>query len=83
MNIEPRLPHNRQDIAPEQIAGLLTLAAEQLDSGTVEALRRARHAALDRQAVRAPAYALDSRHGLHLPIPTRLGNGQLQFCCSL
>ena len=68
MNIEPRL-HDRQDIDPERIAGMLTLAAEQLDSNTVEALRRARHAALDRQVVRASAYALDGKHGLHLPVP--------------
>lgn len=69
MNIEPRLSEDRPDIDPEQIAGLLTLATEQMDRNTVAALRRARHAALDRQTAHAPAYALDSRHGLHLPIP--------------
>ncbi|HZW24777.1 MAG TPA: DUF3619 family protein [Gallionella sp.] len=69
MNIEPHLPEDRQDIDPEQIAGLLTLATEQMDRDTLEALRRARHAALDRQTTRAPAFALDGRHGLHFPIP--------------
>ena len=71
MNIEPRLPHDHQspDISPERITGLLTLATEQLDNNTVEALRRARHAALNRQAMHATAFALDSRHGLHLQLP--------------
>jgi len=69
MNIEPRLPEDRPDIDPEQIAGLLTLATEQMDRNTIEALRRARHAALDRQTARAPAFVLDSRHGLHFSIP--------------
>lgn len=68
MNIKPSL-QDRQDFGPERIAGILTQAAEQLDSGTVDALRRARHAALERQAVRAPAYALAGRHGHHWPIP--------------
>lgn len=68
MNIEPRL-QDSQEIDPERIAGLLTLATEQLDAETVGALRRARHAALDRQAVHAPAYALDGRHGHHWPVP--------------
>ncbi|MCK9201568.1 MAG: DUF3619 family protein [Gallionella sp.] len=76
MNIEPRLPHDRKspnidspDIAPEQIAGLLTRSAEQLDSNTVAALRRARHTALDRQNVHAPAFALDAKHGFHWQLP--------------
>ncbi|OGS86146.1 MAG: hypothetical protein A2061_00020 [Gallionellales bacterium GWA2_59_43] len=71
MNIEPRLPldHLPPTIAPERITGLLTLATEQLDNDTVEALRRARHTALNRQVVHAPTFALDSRHGLHWPIP--------------
>jgi hypothetical protein len=76
MNIEPRLPHDRKspnidstDIAPEQIAGLLTRSAEQLDSKTVEALRRARHVALNRQTVRAQAFTLDGRHGVHWQLP--------------
>jgi len=68
MNIEPRL-QDRQDVDPERIAALLALAAEQLDNNTVEALRRARHAALERQAVHEPAFALDGRHGHHWPIP--------------
>lgn len=71
MNIEPRLPHDRQsqDIAPEQIAGLLTRSAEQLDSNTAAALRRARHAALDRQAIHAPAFALNGKHEFHWQLP--------------
>lgn len=71
MNNDRHLPHDRQPqaLSPERIAGLLTLASEQLDDDTVKALRLARHAALDRQAVHAPAYALDNRHGLHLPVP--------------
>lgn len=76
MNIEPRLPHDRKspdidspDIALEQIAGLLTLSAEQLDSNTVEALRRARHTALDRQTVRTSAFSLDGTHGFHWQLP--------------
>ncbi|MFZ3018780.1 MAG: DUF3619 family protein [Gallionella sp.] len=76
MNIEPRLPHDHESpnidspaIAPEQIAGLLTRSAEQLDSNTVAALRRARHAALDRQNVHAPAFTLDGKHGFHWQLP--------------
>lgn len=68
MNIEPRL-QDSQPLAPERIAGLLTLSTEHLDIGTVEALRRARHAALSRQAAHAPFYAFDGRHGHHWPIP--------------
>jgi hypothetical protein len=69
MNIESRLPHDPQDIVPERIAELLTISAERVDTNTVEALRRARRKALDRQAVRAPSLVLDGRHGLHWPIP--------------
>jgi len=69
MNIEPRSPHDRQTSAPEQIAGLLTLATEQMDSDTVDALRRARHAALDRQMAHAHSFAFDGIHILHWPIP--------------
>lgn len=67
MNLEPRL-QDRQDIDPERIAALLALSAEQLDGDIVEALRRVRHAALERQAAHAPAFALDGRHGHHWPI---------------
>lgn len=69
MNIESRLPNDPQDIAPERIAELLTISAERLDTNTVEALRRARHKALDRQTVHAPSFVLDGRHGLHWSIP--------------
>lgn len=69
MNIEHRLPHDPQDIDPERIAELLTISAKRLDANTAEALRRARHKALDRQMVRAPSFVLDGRHGLHWPIP--------------
>lgn len=70
MNTNPDSPdrHSR-DLAPEQIARLLTRAAQQLDDDTVAALHRARNRALSRQVVRRPVFALDAGHNLHLPIP--------------
>lgn len=46
-----------KDIGPEQIAAMLTLASAQLDEDITAKLRRARQAALERQAVPAPALA--------------------------
>lgn len=63
------MPNEPQDIAPEQIAGLLTLAAERMDARTAEALRGARNIALARQVSHAPAFALHSGHGMHWPVP--------------
>lgn len=58
-------PH---DIAPESIAKLLTSAAEELDTGTIEALQRSRNIALARQSLHKPVLALNSLHGIHWPI---------------
>jgi hypothetical protein len=70
MNTNPHSPDdNSRDAAPERIARLLTRAAQQLDDDTVAALHRARQRALARHAVRLPVFALDTGHGLHLPIP--------------
>lgn len=71
MNTDRHLPHDRQPqaLSPERIAGLLTLASEQLDDDTVRALRLARNAALDRRAVHTPSFAFDGRHLLHWPVP--------------
>lgn len=56
--------------SPESIAGLLTKAAEQLDSHTVAALRNARHNALARQSLhRQPALALSAGHGIYRLMP--------------
>ncbi len=60
---------NPNDISPEAIAGLLARAADQLDEGTVAALRRARDLALEKQSLRQPAFMLSSGHGLHWPVP--------------
>lgn len=71
MNTDRHLPHDHQPqpLSPERIAGLLTLASEQLDDDTVKALRQARNTALDRQAVHTLSFAFDGRHRLHWPVP--------------
>lgn len=56
-------------LAPEKITKLLTRAAEQLDPGTVTALRRARHIALERQHRSKPVFALSSGHHAHWLVP--------------
>lgn len=53
----------------ESIAKLLTQAAQQLDTNTVEALRRARNVALERQSHKKPVFALSTGHGAHWLIP--------------
>lgn len=60
---------NPQPVNPGRIAMLLTRAAGQLDGDTVTALRRARNIALNRQALRKPAFALSTGHGAHWPVP--------------
>lgn len=70
MNINARLSNEHQtpDYVPERIAELLTCAAEQLDSDTVEALRQSRQTALKRQSVRARSASLTSGYGIYWPI---------------
>lgn len=60
---------NLQDNFAKRVAGLLTRATEQLDSGTMSALRHARHAALERQHRNMPALALNTGHHIQWPIP--------------
>jgi hypothetical protein len=68
MNTRP--PHNdRQTLTKEAIAKLLTRAAQQLDSGTVTALRRARDVALERQLQKKHVFALSTGHGTHWLMP--------------
>lgn len=57
------------DSSPASIAELLTIATRELDTGTVDGLRRARNIALARQSLRKPVLALGSVHGVHWPIP--------------
>ena len=61
--------NNSRDIAPEQIAQLLTRAAQQLDDNTVAALRRAHNVALDRQSLSKPAFALSTGHNTRWLMP--------------
>lgn len=68
MNTRP--PHNdRQNFTKEAIAKLLTRATQQLDSGTVTALRRARDVALERQLQKKHVFALSTGHGTHWLMP--------------
>lgn len=60
---------NPKDINPEHIAQLLTRSAQQLDDNTLAALRRARAAAMERQAVSKPVFALSSGRGMHWLVP--------------
>lgn len=63
-------PNNdRQPLTMESIAKLLTHAAQQLDADTVDALRRARNIALERQSQKKPVFALSAGHGAHWLIP--------------
>jgi len=57
------------NLAPEKITRMLTLSSQQLDDKTLSALRNARQLALKRQAVRAPAFALNTGRGTHHLIP--------------
>lgn len=66
-NTKPANEHTHE-IDPRSIAKLLTGAAEELDTGTLEALLRARHVALLRKSQRQPVLALNSVHGIHWPI---------------
>jgi len=54
-----------QTIDPERVAALLTQASERLDSNTLAALKRARDAALDRQLLRKPVFALSTGRHTH------------------
>lgn len=67
-NNTPANTHVR-DSSPEPIARLLTIAARELDTDTVNALQRARNIALARQSLRKPVLALGNVHGMHWPIP--------------
>lgn len=68
MNTRP--PNNeRQSLTLESLAKLLTRATQQLDTDTVDALRRARNVALGRQLQRKPVFALSTGHGAHWLIP--------------
>jgi hypothetical protein len=66
-NTKPANEHTH-DIDPESIAKLLAVAAERLDTGTLEALQRARNIALLRQSQRQSVLALNGAHGIHWPI---------------
>lgn len=70
MKTNDRLPneHRVPDFAPERIADLLTLAAEQLDADTAEALRSSRQTALARQAVDVRKLSIVSGNSIHFPI---------------
>jgi len=61
--------NDRQPLAKEALAKLLTRAAQQLDSGTVTALRRARDVALERQLQKKHVFALSTGHGMHWLMP--------------
>lgn len=61
--------NNRQPLTMESIAKLLTQATQQLDASTVDALRRARNVALERQLQNKPVFALNTEHGAHWLIP--------------
>ena len=63
-----------KNLNPEKIARLLTLSTRQLDQRTLSALSSARQTALSRQSVRAPAFVLNTGHGIHRLItsPIRL-----------
>ena len=61
--------NNSRDIAPERIAKLLTRAAQQLDDDTVAALRQARNAALQRQSLSKPVFALSTGHNIRWLMP--------------
>ena len=61
--------NNRQNLSPEAIAKLLTRAAQQLDTGTLTALRRARDVALERQSLKKPVFTLNTGHSAHWLIP--------------
>lgn len=65
----PEPNKNRQRITPEVIAKLLTSTTQQLDTDTVDALRRARNVALERQSQKKPVFALSTAHGAHWLIP--------------
>lgn len=67
MSMNTRLPdeHQTQSTTPERIAELLTLATEQLDSDTLEALLRSRQTALARQTIHVRSASLSSGHGIH------------------
>jgi hypothetical protein len=68
MNTRP--PNNeRQSLTLESLAKLLTHATQQLDTDTVDALRRARNVALERQLQKRPVFALSTGHGAHWLIP--------------
>lgn len=58
-----------EDINPERIAELLTHSAEQLDDKTVAALRGARSAALERQSLSQPVFALSTGRNMHWLVP--------------
>lgn len=63
-------PNNgRQPLTFESIAKLLTHATQQLNTNTVDALRRARNIALERQLQKKPVFALNTEHGAHWLIP--------------
>lgn len=68
MNTRPQ-NNERQPLTMESIAKLLTQATQQLDTDTVDALRRARNVALERQSQKKPVFALSAGHGAHWLIP--------------
>ena len=70
MNTNPPDPINkRQRITLEDVTSLLTRSTQQLDTGTVDALRRARNMALKRQSQKKPVFALSTGYGAHRLIP--------------
>ena len=60
------------DLDPGKIAQLLTLSTQQLDQSTLSALHNARQSALNRQAVRAPAFAFITDRGTLSLIPNSI-----------
>jgi Protein of unknown function (DUF3619) len=54
---------------PDKIAKMLTLSVQQLDDGTLSALRDARQLALKRQAARTSVLALNTGRETHSLIP--------------
>ena len=70
MSVNPNSPNNNSgNIPPERIARLLTHATQQLDDGTVAALRRARSVALERQSLNKPVFALSTGHNVRWLVP--------------
>jgi hypothetical protein len=61
--------NNALDMTPDSVAQLLTLATQRMDHKTLDALRRARNTALDKQLLPEPVFTLSTGHNLRWLIP--------------